>query len=215
MSQKLQEAMAAARAGEKQTAQHLLVDILEESPEEIQAWFLLSHLVDSETKQVNYLKKVLALDPTHAKARQRLNQLLSKAVNGPAATPLPVSADAFDYEAQAVGDTVPEWMAGEESAVATAVTATEPEIDDADLEIPDWLQTSLDEEAAAAVKDTDTAESDAIEAARQAAKSKPAPVSTPDLEAEAEEAARLNQILTILIIVAVLIVVIMGFFIFF
>lgn len=216
MSQKFQEAVAAARAGEKETAQHLLIDILEEKPEETQAWFLLSHLVDAEEKQATYLKKVMALDPTHAKARQRLGQLRAKQATAEIASDppaLPISTDPFDFDAQAEGDTLPEWMADEEMPMTAAVLADEATTAE-EMEIPDWLRTSLDEEESGAVTAEPT-DADAIEAARQAAKSKPAPTSAPDPDAAAEEAARLNQILTILIVLAVLIAAIMGYLIFF
>jgi len=75
MNPKLQQAMSAAREGRSKEAQVLLTQILSQDPEEAQAWFLLSHLVDSEQKQLAYLKKVLALDPHHEKAAQRLAHL--------------------------------------------------------------------------------------------------------------------------------------------
>lgn len=213
MSQQFQEAVAAARAGEKETAQHLLIDILEENPAETQAWFLLSHLVDGQEKQVAYLKKVVALDPTHTKARQRLSQLQPKPVS---VEKLPVSAEPFDFEAQAAGDTLPEWMADEETlAPAVAAPPVVPAVE-TPTDIPDWLQTSLDDEADELDKAEEaTPELSAVEAARQAAKVKPEPVAAPDPDAvAAEEAERLNQILTVLIILAVLIVVLMGYLIF-
>lgn len=72
MNPKLQQAMSAAREGRSKEAQVLLTQILSQDPEEAQAWFLLSHMVDSEQKQIAYLQKVLALDPQHEKAAQRL-----------------------------------------------------------------------------------------------------------------------------------------------
>jgi ferric-dicitrate binding protein FerR (iron transport regulator) len=219
MSQKFQEAVAAARAGEKETAQHLLIDILEENPDETQAWFLLSHLVDAEEKQATYLKKVVALDPTHAKARQRLGQLRAKqaAAEIPTDPPaLPISTDPFDFDAQAEGDTLPEWMADEEMPVTTAVLADEATAAE-EMEIPDWLKTSLDEDEAeeSGAETVEPTDAEAIAAARQAAKSKPAPTAAPDPDAVAEEAARLNQILAILVALAILIAAIMGYLIFF
>jgi hypothetical protein len=225
MSQKLQEAVTAARAGETETAQRLLASILEENPDEVQAWFLLSHLVDSETKQMAYLKKTVALDPAHAKARQRLGQLQAGAVVAAAeaeaeAVSLPISTDPFDYEAQSEGDTIPDWMAGDEAAI-TAVLAHEAVADKEEpLDIPDWLQISLDEEDEEAAVEAITevvepAAEDAIEVARQAARRPDAPASTPDPEAGAAELARLNRILALLVIVAVLIVVVMVYLFFF
>jgi hypothetical protein len=222
MSQKLQEAVTAARAGETETAQRLLAGILEENPDEVQAWFLLSHLVDSETKQMAYLKKTVALDPAHAKARQRLGQLQAgAAVAAAEAVSLPISTDPFDYEAQSEGDTIPDWMAGDEAAI-TAVLADEFAADKKEerLDIPDWLQISLDEEDEEAAVEAVTevvepAAEDAIEVARQAARRPDAPAPTPDPDAGAAELARLNRILALLVIVAVLIVVVMVYLFFF
>jgi hypothetical protein len=219
MSQKLQEAVAAARAGETETAQRLLASLLLENPDEVHAWFLLSHLVESESKQIAYLKKVVALDPTHAKARQRLKQVQPSPIPAGTTTedvsPLPISTDPFDYEAQADAETIPEWMVGDEAATlaATAVAATESAADEP-MEIPDWLQTSLEEEIdeeeeiVPVVPATTTAssEGEAIEAARQAARQSTIPAAAPDPDAETREVARLNRLLTLLVIFAVLIV---------
>ncbi len=92
MNTKLQQAIAATRDGDKQQAQRLLAELLKENPQDAQAWFLLSHLVESESKQVAYLSKVLTLQPTHEKAKQRLAQLTS-AVPVPPAVTLPPAAE--------------------------------------------------------------------------------------------------------------------------
>jgi cytochrome c-type biogenesis protein CcmH/NrfG len=75
MNLKLQQAINATREGQSKEAQVLLTQVLTEDPEEVQAWFLLSLLVDSEQKQIAYLRKVLELDPQHEKAAHRLAQL--------------------------------------------------------------------------------------------------------------------------------------------
>ncbi|RMG94693.1 MAG: hypothetical protein D6706_13405 [Chloroflexi bacterium] len=75
MTNKLQEAIDATRNGNTKQAIRLLTEILKENPDETHAWFLLSHLVDSPSKKMAYLRKVLALDPEHPKARQRLAYL--------------------------------------------------------------------------------------------------------------------------------------------
>lgn len=75
MDIKLQRAVVAAREGKKETAQVLLADLIQENPADADAWFLLSHLVDSEERQRAYLKRTLILDPNYEKAQQRLQQL--------------------------------------------------------------------------------------------------------------------------------------------
>lgn len=67
--------MVAAQSGNSREAQVLLTQVLNDDPEEAQAWFLLSHLVDSEQKQIAYLNKVVELDPGHEKAVEILSQL--------------------------------------------------------------------------------------------------------------------------------------------
>ncbi|MEZ4511270.1 MAG: hypothetical protein R3C62_05300 [Chloroflexota bacterium] len=76
MNVKLQQAIGAARAGESQKAQVLLAQILKEDTQNVHAWFLLSHLVESKEKKVAFLQKVLDLDPNHQKARERLTELV-------------------------------------------------------------------------------------------------------------------------------------------
>ena len=75
MHPKLQQAIVATRSGRKKDAQHLLIDTLRDNPDDADAWYLLSQLVESENRQVSYLKKTVDIDPTHPKAKQRLMQL--------------------------------------------------------------------------------------------------------------------------------------------
>lgn len=75
MNPKLQQAIAAVRSGQKKEAQFLLTQVLKEDPDESQAWFLLSQIVDSEQKRLVYLRKTVDLNPDHELAAQRLAQL--------------------------------------------------------------------------------------------------------------------------------------------
>jgi hypothetical protein len=102
MNPKMQQAIVAARTGQNKEAQILLTQVLKEDPEEVQAWFLLSHLVESEQKQLTYLKRVLALDPHHEKAAQQLAQLES------AEEPATVSSPIAEFEAEAAVDEIPD-----------------------------------------------------------------------------------------------------------
>jgi hypothetical protein len=141
MEQQMKEAINAARQGEKENAQRLLVDLLQQDAEQEQAWFLLSHLVDAPQQREAYLGKVLALNPAHAQARQRLLYLRQ---SDTAVAP-PVAAEDMDVVEQAAGDTAPSWM-GEDLPVAAATetreeTAVAPEAEP----VPDWLQEPLAE----------------------------------------------------------------------
>lgn len=75
MNLKLQQAIVATRAGRANEAQMLLTQLLREEPDDANAWFLLSHLVDSGERQSLYLQKTLAIDPDHELAKQHLIQL--------------------------------------------------------------------------------------------------------------------------------------------
>jgi hypothetical protein len=169
MNQKLQQAIAATRAGQKREAQVLLTQVLQEEPEEVHAWYLLGLLVESPHKQRAYLGKVLALDPDHEKARQHLARLETaappidfeaetleeetqthgaEAELAPAPRQLSVESD---FMAQERGDTLPDWMADHADHLnldqielaETAPSATLDVLDDTD--VPDWLQEVTDE----------------------------------------------------------------------
>ena len=75
MNEKLQQAISVARSGQKTEAQLLLTEVLQDDPNETQAWFLLSTLVDSKQKKSAYLGKVLALEPDHEMAQTMLERL--------------------------------------------------------------------------------------------------------------------------------------------
>jgi hypothetical protein len=75
MNQHLKQAIAAARAGKQPQAKVLLARVLKEEPENVNAWFLLSSLADTEEQKIHYLEKVLEFKPDHAAARQQLSEL--------------------------------------------------------------------------------------------------------------------------------------------
>lgn len=158
MNQKLQQAIVSTRAGNKRDAQLLLTDVLKENPGEVQAWFLLSNLVDSEPKQVAYLNKVLSLDPHHELAQYQLARLTAVPAATPVsepvtkietavAPPVVVSHDPRDFDAQAQGDTVPSWMVAEGYVPSTTppptTSKTQPKPQAEPEKLPDWLQTPV------------------------------------------------------------------------
>ncbi len=111
MHPKLQQAIVATRSGRKKDAQHLLIDTLRDNPAEADAWYLLSQLVESEKRQVSYLKKTVEIDPGHPKAKQRLMQLGE----------IPVPAPIFSEERE------PVLIVAEEETSTTVETALQEE----------------------------------------------------------------------------------------
>ncbi len=68
-------AIAAARAGERQTAKQILSAIVAEEPSNAEAWLWLSGVVDDPAEQRLALERVVALEPDHARANHGLQWL--------------------------------------------------------------------------------------------------------------------------------------------
>lgn len=102
MTTTLQDAIAAARAGEVERAQLITADVIRDNPDDPNAWYLLSHLVDSEARRAVYLARTLALDPDHPRARWEFDQLPSalqeRIVAQPEPTLMPPVGDAATTE---------------------------------------------------------------------------------------------------------------------
>jgi hypothetical protein len=64
----LEQAIGAARAGQRLTARGLLQAILADDPANVQAWLWYSGVVDEPAGQVAALERVLELDPSNARA---------------------------------------------------------------------------------------------------------------------------------------------------
>ncbi len=75
MNEKLQEAVALYKKGDKAQAMKLLAEIVRQEPNNSVAWYGLALCLDEADKKVYCLKKVLSLDPTHKKAQQLLEKL--------------------------------------------------------------------------------------------------------------------------------------------
>lgn len=87
MTTTLHEAITAARNGETERAQRLAAEIIQDNPNDANAWYLLSQLVDSDARRAAYLGKVLALAPNHERARAELDALppeLAESLSQPA-----------------------------------------------------------------------------------------------------------------------------------
>lgn len=126
MTTTLHEAIIAARNGETERAQRLAAEIIQDNPDDANAWYLLSQLVDSDARRAAYLGKVLALAPNHERARAELDALppeLAESLSQPglfvpvaeeAPAYVPSSPEPWDVETpfEEVQPTeVPEWLA--------------------------------------------------------------------------------------------------------
>ena len=80
----LQQARIAARAGKKKQAQYLLATLLKENPQCAPAWYMLSQLMPDEKRQITFLRKTLAIEPTHRAAQHRLAVLQDRHISQPA-----------------------------------------------------------------------------------------------------------------------------------
>ena len=135
MTNTLQEAIAAVRAGEPERAQRIAVEIVRANPDDANAWYLLSQLVDSDARRAAYLGKTLALDPNHARARIEFDSLPPVLVSELA--PAAVAVPAVEVAAEAPTGA---WeYAAEPAAVAETVTAVPPAAKDT-ADVPEWLQ---------------------------------------------------------------------------
>ncbi len=73
--EQLMKAFQLMKEGEKGQAGVIVKGVLREDPKNLNAWWLMSNLLEDEDKQVKALERVLAIDPNHKVARQRLSQL--------------------------------------------------------------------------------------------------------------------------------------------
>ncbi len=75
MDIRLQQAIAAARAGKRDEARVLLDRFLADEPENVHGIFLRSTLASSKEEQVGNLRQVLEIDPDHRGAKLMLDRL--------------------------------------------------------------------------------------------------------------------------------------------
>ncbi len=81
MSDTLQRAIAAIKAGDKTSGQRLLVEVIRNDPRNEAAWLWMSAVLDSDEQRRTCLERVLAINPGNPTARRGLASL------GPAAQP--------------------------------------------------------------------------------------------------------------------------------
>ncbi len=135
MTSTLHEAIAAARAGDMARAQMLAADVVIESPNDPNGWYLLSQLVESDARRAAYLSKTLALAPDHPRARAEFAALPPALVAdlSPVAMPEPLISDLDTPQTEepeiVVADAVVapvEWLAAPAAAMATTAAGQAP-----------------------------------------------------------------------------------------
>ena len=82
--------MAISR-GDKNTAQQILANILNQESQNADAWLLLADILDNPEQRIDCLKRVLKINPNNVIAKRRLDELIgghSNNSNKPQATPI-------------------------------------------------------------------------------------------------------------------------------
>lgn len=187
MSEKLQEAIAATRAGEKREAQRLLTELLQENPNDEYGWFLLGNLVDSPEKRMAYLGKALTINPHNEKARQQITHIQRQVIATSEAVEEPVVVMVKEDEVTAVVENVaeiPDWLKEQHGDELAEGEAT-------DVELLETMDAIVDEEEA----ETEMA------VAQTAAATPPKTVTKSDRE---QQLTRYNQILAFLIVLIII-----------
>lgn len=142
----LQDAIGTIRAGDYETAQQQLAEVIATNPNEVQAWYLLSQIVDSDARRAAYLSKTLALDPFHQRAWAEFFSLPADVVNRlePSQLPVaPVDEATSVGQAPASADAVeppPPIVTAPAIAAATVAVAPAPTSIDVETALPDWLR---------------------------------------------------------------------------
>jgi len=80
---RLRQAIAAARADKKPAARILADRIIRDEPSNSHALFLLGMLADTDEERIDYLNRVLAVDPEHELATKQLAQLVPQPAEEP------------------------------------------------------------------------------------------------------------------------------------
>ncbi|VAW42784.1 hypothetical protein MNBD_CHLOROFLEXI01-99 [hydrothermal vent metagenome] len=223
MNDKLKEAIQTVQAGDKQEAQRQLTELLEDNPQQVQGWYLLSLLVDSPQKQAAYLSKTLALNPQHLKAKEQLEALQTGGSLAATTTIEENEQTPLTVVKQSETDALPDWL----SEGADALTPVEePESDEetavSNETLPEWLKepaalgTDLPEtteEAQTAVGQTTKSTSEPDKAIPNLKQPSPQSPSKPTKASRSapQNARSLNVILGILVILAIIVMVVLAY----
>ncbi len=223
MDEKLKDAIAAARIGDKATAQRQLIELLDEDPQQVQGWYLLSLLVDSPQKQAAYLSKTLALDPDHEKAKEQLASLQAAATVAPTTTIAEAASQPMDVLAQSETDALPDWLreeGGEEISAAPPKPAEETAVPNEDL--PDWLKepVALADDSTKAVEESPTVvgktaepatKSDQVAAELKKTLDKPQRKPPKTTHVAKQSTRNLNMLLGLLVTLAVIVMIVLAY----
>lgn len=211
MDDKLKEAIAAVRTGNKREAQQQLTVLLDEDPTQVQGWYLLSLLVDSPQKQAAYLGKTLALNPNHEKARDQLALLEASGQLAP--TSSYVSDQPMDVLEQSETDALPEWLVSDSGDFAVAPVASKvSETAVPNNTLPDWLKEPAVPDSIAAPDEPMTVVG---KTAVAPAKTQPAKTAKPSAAKPARQARQntqgLNVVLGLLVLLAIVVIVLLAY----
>jgi hypothetical protein len=88
----IQSGIDALRAGKKREARRIFSELVRNSPQNAEAWWYLSGVVDDPAQKVQCLRQVVQLQPQHEEAHRLLNQLEGRVapVTPPRGLPRPV-----------------------------------------------------------------------------------------------------------------------------
>jgi hypothetical protein len=78
MSEKLEQAIMAIKAGDKEAGKQLLLELVESDPEDENAWLWLTQTGGPRAERIGYLQRVLEINPHNDIARRGLAQLQQK-----------------------------------------------------------------------------------------------------------------------------------------
>lgn len=222
MDEKLKDAIAAARMGDKETAQRQLTELLDEDPQQVQGWYLLSLLVDSPQKQAAYLSKTLALNPDHEKAKEQLASLRAAAL-APTTTIAEAASQPMDVLAQSETDELPDWLreeGGDEIPAAPPKPAEETAVPNEDL--PDWLKepVALTDDSTKTVEESPTVvgktaepatKSDQVAAELKKTLDKPQRKAPKTTHVAKQSTRNLNMLLGLLVTLAVIVMIVLAY----
>lgn len=95
-SDQLNSVREAISKGDNKTAQQILASILTQDNQNVEAWLLLSDVLENPEQRIESLKRVLQINPNNAIAKRRLDDLLkvsrptiNTSQSGPRSTPVP------------------------------------------------------------------------------------------------------------------------------